>query len=76
MHDNKIIITAALTGVLATRQQNPNIPYTPEEIAEEGGEIFRENGGEDFGLIPCLNEDARWIQFLAKRVEMWQAGDF
>jgi len=36
MHDNKIIITAALTGVLATRQQNPNIPYTPEEIAEEG----------------------------------------
>jgi len=33
---NKIIITAALTGVLATRQQSPNIPYTPEEIAEEG----------------------------------------
>lgn len=34
--DNKIIITAALTGVLATRSQSPNIPYTPEEIAEEG----------------------------------------
>ncbi len=33
---DKIIITAALTGVLATRQQSPNIPYTPEEIAEEG----------------------------------------
>jgi uncharacterized protein (DUF849 family) len=32
----KIIITAALTGVLATRQQSPHIPYTPEEIAEEG----------------------------------------
>ncbi len=32
----KSIVTAALTGVLATRSQSPNIPYTPEEIAEEG----------------------------------------
>ena len=32
----KIIITAALTGVLANRAQCPYIPYTPEEIAEEG----------------------------------------
>ena len=31
----KTIITAALTGVLTTRQQSPAIPYTPEEIAEE-----------------------------------------
>ena len=32
----KIVITAALTGVLANRSQCPYIPYTPEEIAEEG----------------------------------------
>jgi len=32
----KTIITAALTGVLANRDQCPYIPYTPEEIAEEG----------------------------------------
>jgi 3-keto-5-aminohexanoate cleavage enzyme len=32
----KIILTAALTGVLADRNQCPYIPYTPEEIAEEG----------------------------------------
>ncbi len=31
----KTIITAALTGVLTTRQQSPAIPYTPDEIAEE-----------------------------------------
>jgi len=31
----KTIITAALTGVLATRDQCPAIPYTPVEIAEE-----------------------------------------
>jgi len=31
----KTIITAALTGVLTTREQSPAIPYTPAEIAEE-----------------------------------------
>ena len=44
---------------------------TLEEIAEEGKEIFLEAGGEDYELIPCLNEDPRWIQFLARRVENW-----
>ena len=32
---NKAIITAALTGVIATRDQCPAIPYTPKEIGEE-----------------------------------------
>src|ERR1700693_1025414 len=31
----QVIVTAALTGVLATREQCPAIPYTPKEIAEE-----------------------------------------
>jgi len=30
----KTIITVAVTGSLTTREQNPNIPYTPEEIAK------------------------------------------
>jgi 3-keto-5-aminohexanoate cleavage enzyme len=30
-----VVITAALTGVLATRNQCPAIPYTPQEIGEE-----------------------------------------
>jgi 3-keto-5-aminohexanoate cleavage enzyme len=29
----KLIITVAVTGSLTTRQQNPNVPHTPEEIA-------------------------------------------
>jgi 3-keto-5-aminohexanoate cleavage enzyme len=29
------VITCAVTGVLANRKQNPGIPYTPVEIAEE-----------------------------------------
>lgn len=36
MAKKKVIITAALTGVLANRSQCPDIPYTPVEIAEEG----------------------------------------
>jgi 3-keto-5-aminohexanoate cleavage enzyme len=32
---SKTVITAALTGVLATRDQCPAIPYTPREIGEE-----------------------------------------
>jgi len=30
-----VVITAAVTGVLASRDQCPAIPYTPKEIAEE-----------------------------------------
>ena len=31
----KTVVTAALTGVIATRDQCPAIPYTPQEIGEE-----------------------------------------
>ena len=37
--DEKVIITAALTGVAANRKQCPYLPYTPEEIAEEAEAI-------------------------------------
>ena len=30
-----VVITCALTGVLANRAQCPGIPYTPAEIGEE-----------------------------------------
>lgn len=32
---DKVIITAAVTGSVPTRENNPNIPYTPEEVAKE-----------------------------------------
>jgi ferrochelatase len=44
---------------------------TLEEIAEEGKEIFMDAGGEDYGVIPCLNEDDRWIQYLVDQVDKW-----
>jgi len=37
----KTIITVAVTGALTTREQNPNVPYTPEEIAEAAIESHR-----------------------------------
>lgn len=53
----KAIITAALTGVLATRQQSPYIPYTPEEIAAEarrcvdaGASIVHIHARQDNGM--------------------------
>jgi len=33
--EDKVVISAALTGVAANRDQCKWIPYTPQEIAEE-----------------------------------------
>lgn len=41
---------------------------TLEEIAMRGRETFIEAGGEDFALIPCLNEHPRWLDALEKMV--------
>jgi ferrochelatase len=38
---------------------------TIEEIGMRGRESFLEAGGEEFELIPCLNERPDWIQALA-----------
>lgn len=38
--EDKVIITCALTGVLANRDQCPHIPYTPAEIAEEARRAY------------------------------------
>jgi 3-keto-5-aminohexanoate cleavage enzyme len=38
---DKLIITNAVTGSLTTRQQNPNVPYTPREIAQSAIESWK-----------------------------------
>lgn len=38
---DKIIITVAVTGSLNSKQQNPNIPYTPEEIIKSTIESWK-----------------------------------
>jgi 3-keto-5-aminohexanoate cleavage enzyme len=37
---DKVIVTCALTGVLANRDQCPWVPYTPAEIAEEARRAY------------------------------------
>ena len=49
------VITCALTGVLANRQQNPGIPYTPVEIAEEAKRAY--DAGAAAVHIHARNDD-------------------
>ena len=42
---------------------------TLEEIGEEGKEIFLEHGGESFTLIPCLNDNDKWISTLHQLIK-------
>src|SRR5262249_5431600 len=37
---DRVVVTAALTGVLATREQCPYLPYTPAEIGEEARRAY------------------------------------
>lgn len=39
---------------------------TLEEIGDEGKEEFLEHGGEEFVLVPCMNDHPRWIDVLAQ----------
>ncbi len=41
---------------------------TLEEMGEEGQDIFLENGGESFQLIPCLNTQPKWVDALRELV--------
>lgn len=48
---------------------------TLEEIAGEGREEFMHAGGEFFLQVPCLNDQAPYIDFLAGRVRRWLGGE-
>ena len=42
--DDPVIITCAISGVLANREQCPAIPYTPQEYGAEARRIVQEGG--------------------------------
>ncbi len=44
---------------------------TLEEIEMAAGESFKENGGEEFRMIPCLNDDDEWTKTLASWINDW-----
>ena len=37
---------------------------TLEEIGDRGNELFREAGGDELVLVPCLNDDPQWAKAL------------
>ena len=39
---------------------------TLEVIDMAGGKTFRENGGEEFKMVPCLNDSNLWVHALSK----------
>ncbi|MBL4843903.1 MAG: 3-keto-5-aminohexanoate cleavage protein [Planctomycetes bacterium] len=54
-YEDKVVLTCALTGVLANREQCPGIPYTPVEIAEEAQRAF--DAGATVVHIHARNDD-------------------
>jgi uncharacterized protein (DUF849 family) len=53
--EDPVVVTAALTGVLANRKQCPSIPYTPVEIADEARRAWDE--GATVVHIHARNDD-------------------
>ncbi len=47
---------------------------TLEEIAIEASDIFKENGGEEFTLIPCLNDSLDSVRVLSAIIKSELAG--
>jgi 3-keto-5-aminohexanoate cleavage enzyme len=39
--ERKVIITAALAGAATFKQNNPAVPYTPAEFAEEAHKAYK-----------------------------------
>lgn len=54
-YEDKVVLTCALTGVLANREQCPGIPYTPVEIADEAKRAY--DAGAAVVHIHARNDD-------------------
>jgi 3-keto-5-aminohexanoate cleavage enzyme len=67
IHMSKVIITCALTGLAANRDQCPAIPYTPVEIADEAHRAYQ--AGASVVHIHAREDDGTPTQ----RIEVYQA---
>ena len=54
-YENKVVVTCAVTGVLANRNQCPGIPYSPAEIGEECKRAY--DAGASVVHIHARNDD-------------------
>lgn len=44
---------------------------TLDEINREARELFEESGGEEFTVIPCLNDRQEWVSVLSRWIDEW-----
>ena len=44
---------------------------TLEEIGMEAAHSFKENGGENFLSIPCLNDSEDWVKTMSRWIDQW-----
>jgi ferrochelatase len=69
-YTDDVIETLAESGVKRLLVMCPSFVAdcleTLEEIGDEGKEEFLEHGGQEFQLVPCLNEHPQWIDVLTK----------
>ena len=64
---NKVIITAAVTGAWPKKENNPNVPMTPQEIADYVYACW--NGGAAVALVHMRDDDGIGTLYSAKFVE-------
>lgn len=62
--NNKTMITVAPTGAFPTRQDNPNIPMTPKEIAEDVYECWQ--AGATIAHLHMRNDEGKGTMSLEK----------
>ena len=58
-----------LLGLL--EQEDSGIMRILEEIEMEAGTDFKQNGGEEFKMISCLNDDNQWMDTMASWINDW-----
>lgn len=67
-YTDKTVEALAVSGMKRIAVINPGFVAdcleTLEEIAGEAGEIFHENGGEQFAHIPCLNDSGPGMEVI------------
>ena len=44
---------------------------TLEEIGMEAAHSFKDNGGENFFSVPCLNDNDDWVKTLSRWIDQW-----
>ena len=51
-HNSKVIITAALAGAATFKNNNPAVPYTPTEFAEEAYKAYKAGAAMGMCMAP------------------------